>query len=42
MVEQLVELSATGEDDEATAAATVIGALGLPQSDLVRLILAGQ
>lgn len=42
MVEQLVELSATGEDAEATAAATVIGALGLPQSDLVRLILAGQ
>ncbi|RNC81134.1 MAG: HEAT repeat domain-containing protein [Phycisphaera sp.] len=42
MIEQLVELSATGEDDEATAAATVIGALGLPQSDLVRLILAGQ
>ncbi len=41
-VEQLVELSATGDDDEATAAATVIGALGLPQSEMVRLILAGQ
>lgn len=42
LTEQLVQLSATGDDQEATAAATVIGALGLPQSDLVRLILAGQ
>jgi hypothetical protein len=42
LVGQLVELSATGDDDEATAAATVIGALGLPQSEMVRLILAGQ
>jgi len=42
LVEQLVELSATGDDDEATAAAAVIGALGLPQSEMVRLILAGQ
>lgn len=42
LTEQLVQLSATGDDQEATAAATVIGALGLPQNDLVRLILAGQ
>lgn len=42
LTEQLVQLSATGDDQEATAAATVIGALGVSESDLVRLILAGQ
>lgn len=42
LTDQIVQLSATGDDQEATAAATVIGALGVPQSDLVRLILAGQ
>lgn len=42
LTDQIVELSATGDDQEATAAATVIGALGVPQNDLVRLILAGQ
>ncbi len=42
LTQQIVELSATGDDQEATAAATVIGALGVSQNDLVRLILAGQ
>ncbi|HED53763.1 MAG TPA: hypothetical protein ENJ00_06140 [Phycisphaerales bacterium] len=42
LVDRLIELSSTGDDAEATAAATVLGALGLPQSDLVRLILAGE
>ncbi|MEM1071320.1 MAG: hypothetical protein AAGB48_09600 [Planctomycetota bacterium] len=39
-IERLLELAASGSDEEATAAASVIGALGIPQRDLVRLILA--
>ncbi|MEM8757248.1 MAG: hypothetical protein AAGF47_05650 [Planctomycetota bacterium] len=39
-IEGLIELADTGADDEATAAAAVIGALGISQRDLVRLILA--
>lgn len=39
-IDRLIELAETGADDEATAAAAVIGALGVPQRDLVRLILA--
>lgn len=40
-VAQLVEIAETGADDEATAAAAVIGALGASREDVVRLILAG-
>lgn len=41
LVDRVIELAETGSDDEATSAAAVIGALGLSQRDLVRLILAG-
>ncbi len=40
-VAQLIEIAETGADDEATAAAAVIGALGASREDVVRLILAG-
>jgi hypothetical protein len=38
-IERLIELGRTSPDDEATAAAAVMGALNLPNSDLVPLIL---
>ncbi|MEO1584549.1 MAG: hypothetical protein AAFR96_08250 [Planctomycetota bacterium] len=40
-VAELVNIAETGADDEATAAAAVIGALGVSREDVVRLILAG-
>lgn len=42
LVQQIIDLTETGEDEVATAAATVVGALGVSQDEMVRLIMAGQ